>query len=77
MTVLAVEKVGVDDFEKHADIFQRSRAIFGDDKCEILAPAIENTTLTAAMAYVPVSIGGLRRIAQGNAANYWRKLLNH
>ena len=65
ITVLAIENVGVDEFENNPDTFQKMNEIF-QDRLEVCNPIIEGINLSLALAYIPLTVGGLCRVAQGN-----------
>ncbi len=65
MTVLAVDNVGVDDFESNPTIFKGTNGIF-QNKMEIINPSFEKSSSTLALAFIPLTIGHIYAAAQGN-----------
>lgn len=63
VTVLAVDNVGVDDFESNPTIFKGTNGIF-QNKMEIINPSFEKSSSTLALAFIPLTIGHIYAAAQ-------------
>ena len=64
VTVLAVDNVGVDDYENNPELFPHINQIF-KHKMEMSNPTLSKGNSTVSLAYIPLTISHIYSAAQG------------